>query len=184
VTVYQKEPLPKLLLEALSDLVTAEVHPAVEIVVEDVSDASYLSKLHLVGFELFYGLGLPRQTLIFMDSERGFILEDNPNIQAFKSLSAREVEDLYYKLLWSRFGHAVSLCGSVKATDAAENLFCLALEREREVWCRLRGDRPGRLPGVGQTVAVFAWEKWFSHILDVIQLEFLSREKSCSGDVC
>lgn len=45
------------------------------------------------------------------------------------------------------------------------------------------GDGPDRLPGVGQTVVVLAWEKWFSHIFDVIQLEFLSGEKSCSGDV-
>ena len=74
-------------------------------------------RLHSCGFELFYGLGLPRQTLIFMDSGRGFVLEDNPDMQSFKSLSLKDVDNLYYRLLWSRFGHAVSLCGSVKETD-------------------------------------------------------------------
>ena len=171
VTVCQKEPLPKRLLGALIDLVSAETHPVVEIVVEDISDVAYLRKLHSCGFELFYGLGLPRQTLIFMDSGRGFVLEDNPDMQSFKSLSSKDVDNLYYRLLWSRFGHAVSLCGSVKETDAAENLFCLVLEKQREAWCRLRPGGPHRIPGVGEKVSVFVWEKWFTRILDVIHLE-------------
>ena len=30
------------------------------------------------------------------------------------------------------------------------------------------------MPDVGQEVAVFAWEKWVSHILDVIHVELLT----------
>jgi hypothetical protein len=32
------------------------------------------------------------------------------------------------------------------------------------------------MPDVGQRVAVFAWEKWVTHILDVIELELLVSE--------
>jgi hypothetical protein len=180
VTVCQKAPLPKRLLKALSDLVSAEVHPTVEIVVEDVSDVAYLRKLHAAGFELFYGLGLPRQTLIFMDSERGFVLEDNPDMQSFNSLPAKDVDNLYYRLLWSRFGHAASLCGSVKETDA-EHLFSLVLENEREVWCRLRAGGSHRIPGLGEKVSVFVWEKWFTGILDVIHLELRPSQETLRG---
>ena len=176
VTVCQKEPLPNRLLLALSDLVSADPHPAVEIVVEDISDVAYLRRLYSTGFQLFYGLGLPRQTLIFMDSGRGFVLEDNPDMQSFKSLSAKDVDNLYYRLLWSRFGHAVSLCGTVKETDVAEDLFCLVLEKGREVWCRLRSGVPHRIPALGEKVSVFVWEKWFTHIFDVIHLESTQSE--------
>jgi hypothetical protein len=177
VTVCQKQPLPKTLLKALSDLIGADPHPTVEIVVEDVSDVAYLRELHSAGFELFYGLGLPRETLIFMDSKQGFVLEDTPDIKGFKGLSSNDVDNLYYRLLWSRFGHAVSLCGLVKETDAAGSLFCLALENEREVWCHLRsGGPPDRLPGVGHKVSVFVWEKWFTHIVEVLELRELEPE--------
>jgi hypothetical protein len=181
VMLCQKEPLPKPLLNALSDLVSADAHPAVEVVVEDVSDVAYLRKLHSAGFELFYGLGLPRETLIFLDSRQGFVLEDHPDIQRFKSLSSKDVEHLYYRLLWSRFGHAVSLCGCVKETDTVERLFCLVLEIDREVWCRLRGGGPDGIPSVGQEVSVFAWEKWFTQILDVIDLELTPSQETARG---
>ena len=173
VTVYQKQPLPTPLSKALHDLVSAEMHPEVEIVAEDLSDVTYLRLLHSSGFELFYGVGLPRQPLIFMNSGRGFVVEDNPETAGVRGLSSKDAENLYYRLLWRRFGHAVSLTGVVKERDPQKSLFCLKLDRDKEIWCRLRTAGPGLMPDVGQKVAVFAWEKWVTHILDVIHLELL-----------
>lgn len=173
VTIYQKQPLPTDLLEPLRDLVSTEMHPEVEIVAEDLSDVTYLRQLHSSGFELFYGVGLPRQPLIFMSSGRGFVLEDNPEAAGVRSLPSKDAENLYFRLLWRRFGHAVSLTGVVKERDPEQSLFCLKLDRERETWCRLRTAGPGVMPDVGQKVAVFAWDKWVSHILDVIHLELM-----------
>jgi len=181
VIISQKEPLPRSLLQSLADLTAGEPYPVLEIVVEEVADAAYLHGLHSRGFKLFYGVGLPAQTLIFIDSDRGFVLENTPDAPSFRLLPSKKNENLYYSLLWHRFGHAVSVTGTVKETEAEKNLFCLALEKEREVWCRLRGDNPKSLPGVGQTVAVFAWEKWFSHIFEVIQLEFPSDRQPPAG---
>ena len=174
VTVYQKQALPAHLLEPLRDLVSSEMHPEVEIVAEDLSDVAYLRQLHLSGFELFYGVGLPRQPLIFVNSGRGFVLEDGPEAVGVKSLPSKDVENLYFRLLWRRFGHAVSLIGVVKESDPEQSLFCLKLDRDRETWCRLRSAGAGLMPDVGQEVAVFAWEKWVSHILDVIHVESLT----------
>jgi hypothetical protein len=164
VTVYQKQALPAHLLEPLRDLVSSEMHPEVEIVAEDLSDVAYLRQLHLSGFELFYGVGLPRQPLIFVNSGRGFVLEDGPEAVGVKSLPSKDVENLYFRLLWRRFGHAVSLIGVVKESDPEQSLFCLKLDRDRETWCRLRSAGAGVMPDVGQEVAVFAWGKWVSHI--------------------
>jgi hypothetical protein len=172
VTVYQKQPLPTHLLEPLRDLMSAEMHPPVEIVVEDLSNVTYLSQLHASGFELFYGVGLPRQHLIFINSERGFVVEDNTEA-GVKSLPSKDAEDLYYRLLWRRFGHAVSLTGVVKEQDPEQSLFCLELDADREAWCRLRAAGSRVVPDIGEKVTVFAWEKWVSHILDVIRLELL-----------
>ena len=66
------------------------------------------------------------------------------------------------------------LIGVVKESDPEQSLFCLKLDRDRETWCRLRSARAGVMPDVGQEVAVFAWEKWVSHILDVIHVESLT----------
>jgi hypothetical protein len=181
VTVYQKQPLPKPLVKRLKELVSGDTHPTVEIVAEDLSDVTYLRQLHSSGIEVFYGVGLPLQPVIFIGSERGFVFENNPDMPGFKPLASKGAEDLYYRLLWCRFGHAVLLSGSVKETDAQANLFCITLERERDVWCRLRDGEPGRIPGVGRKVVVFGWEKWLTHILDVIQLDCIPVEEQVLG---
>ena len=147
--------------------------PEVEIVAEDLSDVTYLRQLHSSGFELFYGLRLSSQPLIFINSGQGFVVEDNPETAGGRSLSSKDAETLYYRLLWRRFDHAVSLTGVVKERDPEQRLFCLKLDTDREIWCRLRTAGPGLMPDVGQKVAVFAWEKWVTHILDVIHLELL-----------
>jgi hypothetical protein len=172
VTIYHKQPLPRHLLKTLRDFVSAEMHPKVEIIAEDLADVVYLRGLHSSGFELFYGVGLPRNTLIFMDSGRGFVLENNMETTGFRKLTSKNAENLYYRLLWCRFGHAVLLSGFVKETDVEENLVCLIVEG-KDVWCRLKSPTTTEIPNVGVWVHVFCWEKWATHILDVIQLEFM-----------
>ena len=51
VTIYQQQPLPKRLLRLFKKLVSAEVHPTVEIVAENLSDVTYLGDLHSVVLE-------------------------------------------------------------------------------------------------------------------------------------
>src|SRR5215475_3287203 len=130
VTVYQKQPLPNYLLELLRDLTAAETRPEVELVAEDLSDVAYLRQLYSFGIELFYGVGLPGQPFIFLNARQGFVVEDN-SAAALRSLSATDAEDLYYRLLWRRFGHAVLLTGVVKENDPAQSLFSLRLGGER-----------------------------------------------------
>jgi hypothetical protein len=173
VTVYQKQPLPTDLLEPLRDLVSAEMHPGVEMVAEDLSDVTYLRQLYASGFELFYGVGLPPQPLIFINSGRGFVLEDYSTAARVRRLPPKDAENLYFRLLWRRFGHAVSLTGVVKERDPEQILFCLEADSDREAWCRLRAAGLRVMPDVGEKVTVFAWEKWVSHILDVIHVELL-----------
>jgi len=180
VTIYHKQPLPKHLLKPLRDLVSAEMHPKVEIIVEDLADAVYLRGLHSSGFELFYGVGLPRNTLLFMDSGRGFVLENNLETTSFRKLTSKDVENLYYRLLWCRLGHAVLLSGFVKETDVEESLFCLIVE-DKDIWCRLKSPMTAEIPNVGVRVHVFCWEKWMTHILDVIQLEFIIGQQPVFG---
>jgi hypothetical protein len=60
----------------------------------------------------------------------------------------------------------------VKETDVEENLVCLIVEG-KDVWCRLKSPTTTEIPNVGVWVHVFCWEKWATHILDVIQLEFM-----------
>ncbi len=180
VTIYHKQPLPKHLLKPLRDFVSAEMHPAVEIIAEDLADVVYLRGLHSSGFELFYGVGLPLNTLIFMDSGRGFVLENNLETTGFRKLTSKDAENLYYRLLWCRIGHAVLLSGFVKETDVEESLFCLIVEG-KDVWCRLRSPRTTGIPDVGVRVHVFCWEKWVTRILDVIQFEFMLGEEPVFG---
>src|SRR5262245_51458208 len=106
LTVYQKQPLPNYLLELFRDIIT------VEIVAEDLSDVPYLRQLYSLGFELFYGAGLPPQPFIFLNPRHGFVVEDD-SVAALRSLPAKDAEEIYYRLLWRRFGHAVLLTGVV-----------------------------------------------------------------------
>ena len=132
VTVYQKQPLPNNILELFRDLMVAETRPEVELVAEDLSDVAYLRHLYWLGIEVFYGVGLPHQPFIFLNARQGFVVEDHSR-PALRSLPAKDAEDLYYRLLWRRFGHAVLLTGVVKENDPAQSLFCIRLGGEREV---------------------------------------------------
>jgi hypothetical protein len=162
VTIYQKQPLPPNLLKLLRSLVAAGSHSTVEIVVEDLSDVVYLRQLHSSGFKLFYGVGLPRRSVVFTDPRQGFLQKDNSPLSSFRSPPAKDAEDLYYKLRWCRFGHAVLLTGMVKDVDTGSGLFCLATEGGRDDWCRLKDPNLTDSPEIGNIVEVFGWEKWVS----------------------
>jgi hypothetical protein len=108
-----------------------------------------------------------------MDSRQGFVCDDNTGAAAFRSLSSKDAEDLYYKLRWCRFGHAVLLTGVVKETDTHRGLLCLASEGGREFRCRLKELKLSDIPEPGKTIEVFAWQKWLSHILEVFEIKKL-----------
>jgi hypothetical protein len=92
----------------------------------------------------------------------------------FKSIASNDAEDLYYKLRWSRFGHAVLLVGVVQERNANSGLFRLAANG-REDWCRLKdGKLTNLLLEEGKMIEVFGWEKWVSHILEILEVNDLT----------
>jgi len=168
ITSYLKQPLPADLFKNLKELVRQE-HPTIEIVVEDFGDIGYLQNLHAAGFSLFYGLGLPAKTIVFLGRKRGFLIEDAELSSARVLRPLKHAEDLYFSLLWRRFGHAVLLSGLVKGVDIKSSLFCLAVEGKREYWCRFKDEAPR----AGAEIQLFGWEKWNSRILDVLDVRVL-----------
>ena len=68
------------------------------------------------------------------------------------------------------------LSGSIKETDKEKKLFCLIVEGGRLQWCRFKDADTKELPEVGAQVEVFAWEKWNSHILEILELRVLELE--------
>jgi len=100
------------------------MHPEVEIVAEDLSDVAYLRQLHLSGFELFYGVGLPRQQLIFVNSGRGFVLEDGSEAVGVKSLPSKVLRTSI--LGFSGVGSAMWFRLSVWSRKVIRNKACSA----------------------------------------------------------
>lgn len=172
-TLYLKQPLPKGLFDELREVAAYTRHPVIEAVVEDIDDVEYLRNLHSAGFSLFYGIGLPLQTIILLDRRRGFLLEENQQRSGWNLRLLKNAEELYLSLLWRRFGVAVVLSGSIKETDKEKKLFSLIVEGRRQQWCRFKGADTNELPEVGTPVEVFAWEKWNSHILEALELRVL-----------
>ncbi len=166
ITFYLKQPLPSRLFDELAEFGRRGSHPQIELVVEDFGDVKYLRKLRSAGFSLFYGLGLPLQTVILVDRRRGYLLEGDPKRPGLRSL--KDPEDLSISLLWRRFGIAVLLSGSIKETDAKSRLFCLVIEGQREQWCRFKEAGARELPRVGANVEIFGWEKWNTHVIEVL----------------
>ena len=171
ITLYLKQPLTPDLFKAVKQLASCESPPRLEAVVEDLQDVAHLRILCTAGVSLFYGLGLPRQTVVFLERDRGFLLEDhqlsgNQNLRALKN-----PEDLYLRLLWCRFGIAVLISGCVKETAEKSGLFCLTVEGRREQWCRFRHSAANKLPEVGAKVELFGWDKWNTHVVEVLELK-------------
>src|SRR5438094_7919092 len=77
LTFYLKQPLPVGLFEELKRVSAREAHFPIEVIVEDFQDVKYLRKLHAAGFSLFYGLGLPTESVVFLYSNRGFLIESD-----------------------------------------------------------------------------------------------------------
>ncbi|HEV8721401.1 MAG TPA: DUF6062 family protein [Candidatus Binatia bacterium] len=171
VTLYlRKSPLPTELFDELKSRAEEQPNGMVEVVTEDLDDVAYLRALRSSGFAVFYGLGLPSQTVILLDRKKGYLLEEgqpNPNAQ-WRSL--KNSEDVCLNLLWHRFGIAVLLRGFVKVNDDRAELFCINIDGQREQWCRFRTPDTQELPEVGARVELFGWEKWHTHVIEVLEL--------------
>lgn len=76
IALYLRQPLTPDFFKAVKQLASRESPPRLQIVVEDLQDIAHLRILYSAGFSLFYGLGLPRQTVLFLERNRGFVLED------------------------------------------------------------------------------------------------------------
>jgi hypothetical protein len=80
-------------------------------------------------------------------------------------------------LLWRRFGLAVSYEGELKKIHLGTGFFCVGLEEQRELWCRLSQPRRDGLPAAGARVQLFGWIKWNSQIMEVLELTPLDRKR-------
>jgi hypothetical protein len=178
ITLYIKQPPPPDFFQSLKELISRNLHATVEIVVEDFHEIEYLYSLYSAGFSLFRGLGLPAQPILFLERRRGFVLDCG---QANSSPSFRPLkrpEDIYFRLLWRRFGNAVALSGTVKEVDRKSGMFSLATDGGREQWCRLKDSTTAKVPPVGVEIQVFAWDKWVTHILEVLDVTVLEKHKA------
>ena len=170
VTLYIRKSLPAELFEELKSRAHERPNGAIEVVTEELDDVAYLRALRSSGFAVFYGLGLPSQTVILLDRKKGFLLEEgqpNPNAQ-WRSL--KNSEDVCLNLLWHRFGIAVLLRGFMKVNHDKAELFCINIDGQREQWCRFRTPDTRELPEVGARVELFGWEKWHTHVIEVLEL--------------
>ncbi len=169
VTFYLKEPLPPELFDALKELAEDSPSPVIEAVVEGLNDVDYLYRLHSAGFSIFYGVSLPPVTIILLDSKRGFVLEESRGDSKWRVRKLKNPEDLYLSLVWHKFGIAVFISGSVTEIDTTSGLFCVT-NNKREQWCRFRTPTTNKLPEIGTTVKLFGWEKWNTHVVEVLHV--------------
>jgi Family of unknown function (DUF6062) len=169
-TFYLKKPIPSELFDAVKTKAEEHAGLAMEAVVEEVSDTEYLRKIHSAGFSIFYGIGLPDQTIILLDRKRGFLIEENPQNLQWRPRLLKNARDVYLALLWHRFGIAVLATGRVKEIDEKRGLFCVT-NGTREQWCRFRDAATSKLPDIGATVEFFGWEKWNTRIVEVLELK-------------
>lgn len=172
MTLCLKKPLPADLLDRLKHLTEDRCDLGLEAIVEDL-DIEYLRRLHSTGLSLFYGIGLPPQSIILLDCKRGFLIEDNQQNPDWRLRLLKNSEDLYLSLLWHKFGIAVLVSGLVKEIDAKSRLFCLTVNGKSEQWCRFRDPAASKLPEVGANVELFGWEKWNTHVLEVLNVRVL-----------
>jgi hypothetical protein len=170
VALYLRKPLPEVLFQSLKQLGEVSARGAIEVVVEDLPDISYLRRLHEANLSVFYGLGLPQQTMILVDRKKGFLLEEDEKKSTWRLRVLKNAEDLSLTMIWHKFGNAVSLHGVVDQRDCAKGLFCVAIDGNRAQWCRVTDPATNKIPGVGTDVEIFGWEKWSTDIIEVLQL--------------
>ena len=167
---YFNKPLPEPLLDGIRLLAERRGRGSVDLVVERIDDVAYLKKLNFADALVYNGAGLPRETLVIVDRNEGYWLATDTDAASGALVAADNAPDLYIKLLWRRFGLAVSYAGELKEIDPDTGLFCVGLEEERELWCRVNQSRSNGLPAAGTRVQVFGWIKWNSQIMEVLEL--------------
>ena len=167
---YFNKPLPEPLLDGLRLLAGRRGRGSLDLVVEQIHDVAYLKKLNFAGALVYNGVGLPRETLVIVDRNQGYWLATDTDAAGGAAVAADNAPDLYLKLLWRRFGLAVSYEGELKEIDPDTGFFCVGLEEERELWCRFTQPRSNSLPVAGARVRVFGWIKWNSQIMEVLEL--------------
>jgi hypothetical protein len=167
---YFNKPLPEPLLDGLRLLAGRRGRGSLDLVVEQIDDVAYLKKLNFAGALVYNGVGLPQETLVIVDRNQGYWLATDTEAAGGAAVAADNAPDLYLKLLWRRFGLAVSYEGELKEIDPGTGFFCVGLEEERELWCRFSQPRSNGLPAAGPRVRVFGWIKWNSQIMEVLEL--------------
>jgi len=125
--------------------------------------------LNFAGASVYNGVGLPRETLVIVDRNQGYWLATDTDAAGGAAVAADNAPDLYLKLLWRRFGLAVSYEGELKEIHRESGFFRVGLEEERDLWCRFSEPRSDGLAPVGTRVQVFGWIKWNSQIMEVLE---------------
>lgn len=167
---YFNTPLPEILLDGMRLLAGRRGRGSLDLVVEQIDDVAYLKKLNFAGAAVYNGVGLPRETLVIVDRNQGYWLATDTDAAGGTAVAADNAPDLYVKLLWRRFGLAVSYEGHLKEIYPDTGFFCVGLEEQRELWCRVSPSRNIGLPPAGTRVQLFGWIKWNSHIMEVLEL--------------
>ena len=49
---------------------------------------------------------------------------------------------------------------------------------KREQWCRFRTPATNKLPEIGAIVELFGWEKWNTHVVEVLDLKELEAKEA------
>ena len=167
---YFNKPLPEILLDGLRLLAGRRGRGSVDLVVERIDDVAYLKKLNFAGASVYDGVGLPRETLVIVDRMQGYWLATDTDAAGGALAAADNAPDLYIKLLWRRFGLAISYEGELKKVYPDTGFFCVGLEEQRELWCRVSQARSNGFPAAGTRVQLFGWIKWNSRIMEVLEL--------------
>ena len=167
---YFNKPLPEILLDGLRLLAERRGRGSVDLVAEQIDDVAYLKKLNFAGASVYNGVGLPQETLVIVDRIQGYWLAADTDAAGGALVAADNAPDLYIKLLWRRFGLAVSYEGELKKIYPDTGFFCVGLEEQRELWCRVSQARSNGFPATGTRVQLFGWIKWNSQIMEVLEL--------------
>jgi hypothetical protein len=173
---YFNTPLPEPLLDGLRLLAGRRGRGSVDLVVEGIDDLAYLKKLNFAGASVYNGVGLPRETLVIVDRNQGYWLAADRDAAGGALVAADDAPELYIKLLWRRFGMAISYEGELKEVYPDTGFFSLGLEDQQELWCRFSQSRNNGLPAAGARVQLFGWIKWNSHIMEVLELTRIDSE--------
>jgi len=170
---YFMTPLPEPLLDSMRLLAGRRGLGSLDLVVEKLDDVAYLKKLQLGGASVYNGVGLPPETLIIIDRDQGYWLAAHADAAGATLVAANDAPDLYVKLLWRRFGLAVSYEGELKEIHPGSGFFCVGLDEEQDLWCRFSEPRSDGLAPVGTRVQLFGWINWNSQIMEVLEIATL-----------